>query len=192
MTFRSLLALLFTAFMSANAHANTVLSHFKAATEESVLSFEVLNDGNVLHGGFKNFDADITFHPEALDESSATVTVDMSSVYTENSNALATLSQKEWFNSDVFPKAVFSVNTFEFIEENRYQATGDLTLKDRKLPVIFYFTLHNFSSSSALITGTTILKRKEFGIGWESVQSVADDVKIIVTLKAVKTENDQN
>ncbi len=171
-------------FMPLVASAEPSIPHFKTVAQESSISFEVMWDGEVLSGSFKKFDIDIAFDPARLEQSSADVIIYIDSVSVANSDAQATLPEKDWFHSELFPIAKFHTTNFKLIEEKRYQAHGELTLKGQTVPVTLMFMLEDFSPSKAVITGATVLNRTNFGVGWKNTESVSDKVTVNVSLIA--------
>ena len=67
---------------------------------------------------------------------------------------------------------------------NRYEAAAKLTIKNITLPITLRFTLDEFNTKAANITGEATLKRKDFKIGWDDTKSVSDEVKVKIALKA--------
>lgn len=169
--------------ISAQAQAAEPLA-FNLLPSGSAIRFEVLRDGKTLTGSFPDFSARISFHPDALVASKAEVTIKTGSVTIESSDAQGMITDKEWLSSKAFPQATFVTESFTSLGGNRYEAQAKLTLKGVTLPMTFYFTLNEFGDASAKITGEASLMRKDFHIGWANTDSVADEVKIFVTLNA--------
>ena len=142
-------------------------------------------NGEPLTGKFKEFDIDVAFHPEMLEKSSVDVTIPLEHVAVDNGDVQTTLPQEEWFNSKNFPISHFHAENFSHISENKYQADGELTLKNVTLPLSIIFTLDEFAQSQAKISGSAQIKRNEFGIGWKSTDAVADLVNVKFTLNAL-------
>jgi len=158
---------------------------FKISPKDSHIKFQASQGGSNINGEFKNYTSDIKFNPEALDKCAAKVTIDIGSFVVDDSNAKTNLGTKEWFDTALFPQAVFEASKFKSLGDKKYEATGTLTIKGQAKPTTLIFTLNEFSKTTASITGETIIKRKDFKIGEESTDSVKDDVKVSIEIKAI-------
>jgi len=158
---------------------------FVMVPAESSIRFEVMQGTGPVKGGFEKFGADISFHPDALEQSKATVVIETGSMFLSDAEAQATAVNNEWVDITSYPTATFTTDTFNIMGAGSYQAMGSLTMKGVTIPVTLSFTLDQFSEKEAKITGTATVKRRDLKIGWEDTKSVADEVKIFVNLKAV-------
>lgn len=174
----------FMALLAFNSYAAEPVA-FRPVPAESSIAFEVMQGTAKIAGAFTHFTAQIAFHPEVLDKSSAMVEVNTGAVTISNGEAGSALSKPEWLDITQFPKANFTANGFKLLGGNRYEATGTLTLKGVAVPVTLDFTLLEFSLTQARIMGEATLKRRDFGIGWEDTKAVADEVKVMIAVKAV-------
>lgn len=170
-------------FFAFPAYAAPVV--FDVVPSESSIRFEVMQGTAKISGQFAVFTAQIAFHPEALAASKAVVTVDMASVTASDDEAQAMLAKEEWLNPKAFPQAIFTSESFKSLGDKHYEALGKLTLKGMVMPVVLSFTLDAFSPTAAAITGEMTLHRKDFHIGWDDTTSVADEVKLLVAVKAI-------
>ena len=171
-------------FMAAPAFAAKP-SAFKILPADSHIKFQATQGGAAINGEFKTFTADINFHPDALAESSVKVTIDTGSYNVDDNDAKGALKDKEWFDVKGFPQAVFEAKSFKSLGNKKYEAAGNLTIKGHSEPVVLSFILAEFSEKSAAIAGELVLKRRAFKIGEDSTDSVKDDVKVVVEVKAV-------
>lgn len=154
------------------------------ALPESHIKFQATQGGAAVNGEFKNFTADINFHPEALAASKAIVTIDTGSVISGDKDAQEALPGAEWFNVKSFPQAVFETTSFKFLGGNKYEALGNLTIKGHSEAVTLSFILNEFSPTKSAVTGEVVIKRKAFKIGEESTDSIKDEVKVTIDIKA--------
>ena len=161
---------------------------FVPVREKSEIRFEATQNDVPVQGGFDSFAADIAFHPEALATSKVKITVDMASVFADYDEIAETLKTAEWFDSGDFPQAVLETESFTALGEQRYEAKATLSIKDHKMPVTLHFTLNAFNDTQANVSGEAILKRTDFGIGWEDTDSVKDDVKVKFSVMARAAE----
>ncbi len=167
------------------AHAQPVPVAFDIVPAESSVRFEVMQGTAKITGQFPAFTAHIMFHPEALISSKVDVTVDMNHITMDNTEAQQMLAQEEWLSPKAFPNAEFTTQSFKSLGDKRYEAQATLTLKGVAIPLVLAFTLDEFSPAAALMQGEVTLHRKDFHIGWDDTKSVADEVKVLVKVKAV-------
>ncbi len=107
----------------------------------STLSFESSAEGAAFEGHFDHWTADIHFDPKALASSKVTVEVDTASIATGDSGRDQTAQGGDWFFPAMFPKAVFVSHSIKDLGGGKYEADGDLTLRDKTQPLALPFTL---------------------------------------------------
>jgi polyisoprenoid-binding protein YceI len=157
---------------------------FDIIPDQSHIKFQAMQGKSAINGEFKNFVAEIDFHPESLATSHVKVTIDIASITVGDSEAESNLKSKDWFDTASFPQAVFESKSFKSLGDKRYEANGNITIKGHTEPITLTFTLNEFSSASAYITGTAVLKHKAFGMGEPNNNSVRDEVSVAVDVKA--------
>lgn len=164
-------------------------STWKMVPSESSLSFTATQNGAPVTGKFTKFTGDIHFDPKQLDQSHVKIIVDVSSISDAYNQLSDTLKTPEWFNSKVFPQAVFEAKEFSKTGDNTYQAKGKLTIRDKTQPVTLTFTQEEYTATKAKMKGETTIQRTAFGVGqgeWADTKAVKDDVHIDFTVAAVK------
>lgn len=178
--------LLFLCFVlySIAAHADQKPISFHLLPSESHIKFQATQGGAPIKGEFKNFVADINFHPEALSQSKVKVIIDMSSFVVDDKDAKDSLANAQWFNVTSFPQAIFEAESFKFLGDKKYEALGKLTIKGHAEPTTLSFTLNEFSKTNSHVIGVAILKRKAFNVGEESTDSIMDEVRVDIDIKA--------
>jgi len=156
---------------------------------ESTLTFTATQNGAPVTGQFTNFTGDINFDPTQLDKSNVKIVVNVGSISDAYHVLSDTLKSAEWFNTKVFPQAVFQSTGFTKTGDKTYQAKGTLTIRDKTQPIVLTFTQEEYSQTKAKMTGSTTIKRTAFGIGqgeWSDTKAVKDDVKINFTVSAIR------
>jgi len=179
------LVFIFSLFFAGSAMAE----NWKVIPQESKIEFKATQNHSPVTGGFPKFDAEINFSPEDLAGSNVKITVDLNEITASYDEASKTLKTADWFAVDVFPKAVFEAGSFTKTATNEYEAVGDLTIRDKKVPVKLKFTLDDYSAKAATAKGSTMLSRNAFGIGqgdWQKTDVVKDEVEVTFTIKATK------
>jgi polyisoprenoid-binding protein YceI len=162
---------------------------WKIVPGESSLTFTATQNGAPVTGTFTNFSGDINFDPAKLDKSNIKIVVDMGAISDPYNQLADTLKAADWFNAKMFPQAVFQSSGFTKTGDKTYQANGKLTIRDKTQPVVLNFTLEEFSPTNAKITGNTVIKRTDFGVGegqWSDTKTVKDDVQVNFKISAVK------
>ena len=131
---------------------------------ESHLGYELLFAGSEVDGEFTGFDARIQFDPEMLDTSRFLVVVDLQFIETEDEEHSTALRGPEFFEIDVFPVARFEAAEFRHIAANQFEGTGQLTIRDRTLPLVLPFSFDT-NGAGATLAGEVVISRLEFGVG---------------------------
>ncbi len=162
---------------------------WKIVPSESNLSFTANQNGAPVTGTFKNFTGEINFDPNQLTESSVKIIVDVGSISDPYNQLSDTLKAPEWFNIKFFPQAIFQSSHFVKTGDKIFQAKGNLTIRDKTLPITLTFTQEEYTQSKARMKGSTTIKRTAFGVGqgeWADTKTVKDDVQIDFTVTGKK------
>ena len=131
---------------------------------ESYLGYELLFAGSDVDGEFTSFDARIQFDPEMLDTSRFLVVVNLQFIEAEDDEHATALRGPEFFEIDVFPEARFDATEFRHIAGNEFEGTGQLTIRDRTLPLVLPFAF-DANDAGATLAGQVIISRLEYGVG---------------------------
>jgi polyisoprenoid-binding protein YceI len=157
--------------------------------EASSLSFTATQNGAPVTGQFKKFTGEINFDPANLSENNVKIIVDLASITDAYNQLSDTLKTPDWFNTNIFPQAIFQSSHFVKTGNKTYQSTGTLTIRDKTLPVTLTFTQQEYTPAKAVIKGNTTIKRTAFGVGqgeWADTNTIKDDVQVSFTVTAVK------
>jgi polyisoprenoid-binding protein YceI len=152
----------------------------------STLEFESAWGGQPVRGRFDRWRAEILFSPEALDRSKITVTVDVASVNTGDTQRDTTLPSEDWLDGARHPKAVFAATRFSKLGEGRFAAQGTLQLKGVSRPVTLPFHL-DIAGGRAEARGAVAIDRTNFGVGqgeFASTDQIPGKVTVSVDVKA--------
>lgn len=155
----------------------------------STLAFATTWSGDAVEGRFERWTADIRFSPEALDRSRVSVSIDLASVNTGDSQRDASLPTSDWFDAAAHPKAIFTATRFEKTGEGRFIAHGRLSLRGVSKPQELPFRLQ-IDGDRAQVSGVTSLDRTAFGVGqgeWTSTDQIPARVTVRIALKARRT-----
>ncbi len=168
--------------------AYAMAPEWQIVPEESAITFTGIQNSSPLQGAFTTFTAKIFFDPDALTSSKVDLIVDMNSLAMSYAEAKSTLQSSDWFNIKLFPKAEFKAFQWKRLSDERFQAIGTLTIRDKTVPVTLNFKTENFGNNKKGITGSTLIKRTAFGVGqgdWAGTDEVKDDVTVNFKIVAV-------
>lgn len=131
-------------------------------------------------GQFRRFDAAIAFDPKDLAHAKFDVTVDITSLDTQNSERDHTALGAEFFDASKFPKAHFVTTAFDKAAGGKVIADGTLTLHGISKPVALTVTFTP-RGNAATLDVTAQLKRLDFGIGtgqWADPSMIGNGVTV--------------
>lgn len=154
----------------------------------SRLGFSGTQTGVKFKGRFTRYAAQIVFDPDRLDASHITVTVDLASAATGDTQRDTALPGKDWFDVADFPQAKFETTTIRRQGASTYKSVGQLTIRGVTMPVALTFALQR-DGSVAHAVGHADLVRSAFGIGqgaWASGQWVALPVDVDLDIVATR------
>ena len=192
-TLRKMLPLLALGFLipAMPAQAVAAAPDWEVLAAESHISFSGKQMGSTFEGQFKTFAATIAFDPAHLDQSKVTVSIDVASATTQDAERDRNLGESDWFNTGAFPKATYTSRTFRKLEDGRYEAEGDLTIRDKTLPITFLFTLAIAQTPDdkerAVMDASLVLKRLDFNLGlgeWKDPTVIENDVPVSLHIVA--------
>ncbi len=158
--------------------------------QKSEVAFEASGSGYNTKGTFKSYKTDIEFDPDAPDQASVHVTLDMRSASTGAPDTDQTLQSEDFFNPGHYPTAEFAARGAKPDGDGKYIFDGRLTLKGVTKPVTLPFSI-DVAEGTAAVKAQTTINRLEFGIGPESVAGLAVDkeVKLTIDLTATRLDN---
>ncbi|RDI42101.1 YceI family protein [Aquicella lusitana] len=169
--------------------AKAEVSEWQILSGESSITFSGIQNNAPISGKFKKFNGIIVFDPDQLSASKVRIVIDINSVSTSYSDLTSALLTSDWFNAKRFPEAVFEANHFTKTGENKYEAKGNMTIRDKTVPIKITFEGEPLSDNKWRAKGSTILKRLVFGIGqgeWESTDEVKNEVKVNFSITAIR------
>jgi len=146
------------------------------------IGFETQWSGSTLTGHFREWEADISFGRNALDQSRATVRIQTGSITTGQPQPDGALPGEDWFAVQTFPTATFNASKFTRAG-NGFEATGTLMIRGQSRPITLPFTL-NITGDTARMRGSVVIDRIAYGVGWPTVDDVPAEVKVSIDLTA--------
>ncbi|VVP66409.1 Protein YceI [Pseudomonas fluorescens] len=145
----------------------------------STISFTYNQMGSRVYGTFGKFEGNLAFdtlHPEAAH---ARLVIELNSIDAGSEDANSELQKPEWFDTASYPVATFASTRIKDLGDNRYQFTGNLTLRGLTREVAVPVHLKS-ERAIGIFDGELVLKRSDFRIGageWAD-SMVSDDIDI--------------
>ncbi|MEM9171720.1 MAG: YceI family protein [Pseudomonadota bacterium] len=154
----------------------------------SYIQFTAYQAGAAFNGRWEQWQADLRFDSESLEQSEFDVRITISGVNTQDAERDQTLLDSEWFDAAQFPQVQFKTRNFA-AKETGFTATATLTVKGTAHPVMFNFTITQ-AANNRVLTGTATLDRLALGIGtgeWTDTEWVGQmvdvEVKVVATVE---------
>ncbi|MFI4889936.1 MAG: YceI family protein [Steroidobacterales bacterium] len=148
--------------------------------DKSAVSF-VFREMNVpVDGRFRKFAAQVSFDPARPELAKAAIDVDLASIDTGSDEADGEAVGKAWFDTKSYPQAHFVSTGFKALGGNRYEVTGQISIKGRmrEISAPFAFTPQR---NGAAFDGSFTFKRADFALGegsWADFGTVANEIQV--------------
>ncbi|NBW70026.1 MAG: polyisoprenoid-binding protein [Bacteroidetes bacterium] len=165
----------------------------------SAISFEARHFFTSVPGAFEEYEANIAFDPENLEESSLSVSIDVASINTKNERRDGHLMTADFFEAETYPNISFTSEKIVSTGDNNFEAHGKLTIKEVTTDFVMPFTLLGVMDSpfqeNTLIAGFTSefsLMRNDYGVGtgdWVSDAIIGDEIKVKVDVEVNTAKN---
>jgi polyisoprenoid-binding protein YceI len=172
---RIALALALATGLSAQA-----IEYNQVQADKSSVAFVYQQMGVSVDGRFKKFSSQLSFDPARPAASKATFDVDLASVDTGAPEGDEEVAGKQWFNTKAFPTARFISSSVKQLGGNRYEVTGQLSIKGKTQDVVVPATF-SAQGNTGVFEGAFTIRRADFSIGegsWAKFDIVANDVRI--------------
>lgn len=151
-----------------------------------------------IHGKFNDFTGHIEFDGKNIEKGSATVTVQIASIDTDNEERDKHLKSPDFFDATKFPTMMFKTKKVVKGEGNKFQLVGDLTIKDVTKEVVFDCEFHGtvndpWGNTRAGFSAVAKINRQDFKLKWSKKLDtgglvVGDEVTINLEIEAVKAK----
>ena len=149
-----------------------------------------------VRGTFDKYTSTLVLDGDHPEQSSAEVSIDVSSVDTRDANRDAHLKSPDFFDVEKHPQMTFTSTKVELVDDQTVNITGDLTIRDVTKPVTipFNFTgsaVDPFGNQRAGFEGQVTVNRKDWNLNWNAVLEaggvlVADKVNLELDVSAIK------
>ncbi|MBP5988186.1 MAG: YceI family protein [Azonexus sp.] len=172
---RILLSLALASALSAHA-----VEYTQVQPDKSAVNFVYKQMGVAVDGKFRKFSSQLSFDPAKPTAGKATFDVELASVDTGAPEGDDEVAGKPWFNTKAFPTARFVSSSVKALGGNRYEVTGQLSIKGKTQDVVVPATF-TAQGNSGVFEGAFTIRRADFSIGegaWAKFDIVANDVQI--------------
>ncbi|HEY8446612.1 MAG TPA: YceI family protein [Thermomicrobiales bacterium] len=146
-------------------------------------------------GHFHGVTGTITLDEADLTQSSAEVTIDAATIDTRDPKRDEHLRSADFLDVEHYPTITFKSTKIESVGENRFKATGDLTIRGVTRPVVLDIELQGRTKSpwGQEVIGLRAegkINRSDFGLNWNVALEaggflVGDEVKLIAEVEAI-------
>lgn len=172
---------------------NMIADTWDIDRSHSNISFSITHFFTPVDGSFEEYNADIQFDPNDLENSSIDVTIPVASINTKNERRDNHLKSEDFFNTSEWPNIEFVSNRIEQAGDNEFVAHGELTIRDVTREFELPFTLlgvmdHPMQDGKKVagISANAELNRTDYGVGvgdWAATAVVGDEVNIRLNLE---------
>jgi len=144
-------------------------------------------------GTFGDYTGDIEFAPENLEAGKASITVQVTSVDTDDAKRDDHLRSPDFFDVAQYPTMSFTSTKVHGLEGNKFKMTGNLSIRDIIKEVTFDCVFHGViddpaGNTKAGFTATATINRQDFDVKWNKTLDaggvvVGNDVDITLELE---------
>ncbi len=143
-------------------------------------------------GSFRIFDGTVEHTKPDYSDAKINFTVDVNSIDTDNEKRDNHLKSDDFFNAEKFPQMKFEGTSFKPLGNNKYQLTGNMTIRDVTKPVTFDVsyggTLKTGQGSKAGFKARSSINRFDYNLKWDRATEtgslvVDKEVQIVINLE---------
>ena len=146
-------------------------------------------------GHFAGVSGTILVDENDLTDSSVEVEIDASSVDTREPNRDAHLKSADFFEVEKYPTIKFKSTEIKKVDDETYNVTGDLTIRDVTRPVVLETTYNGritspWGTQVMSVSAETNINRKDYGLTYNVALEtggfvVGDRIKISIEVEAI-------
>jgi polyisoprenoid-binding protein YceI len=148
-----------------------------------------------MEGTFKVFDGTMDHSKPDFSDAQVSFSIDIASVNTDNERRDGHLKGDNFYNAEKYPKMTFTSTAVKPLGNNKYEMTGNLTIRDVTKPVVFQVThggvLTTSRGAKAGFKATTTINRFDYNLKWDRATEtgglvVSKEVAITVNVEMDK------
>jgi len=185
--------LLVLAFLFISIQSNAQATKWTVDKSHSNVNFTVTHMTiSEVEGTFKIFEGNVEHTKPDFSDAKINFQVDIASVNTENENRDNHLKGDDFFNAAQFPTMKFSSTSMKPLGNNKYQLSGNLTIRDITKPVVFDVsyggTVNTSRGKKSGFKAKTTINRFDYNLKWDRATEagglvVGKDVEIQINLE---------
>jgi polyisoprenoid-binding protein YceI len=178
-----------------NTAIATAVRTFQIDKSHSEATFQVRHLLTRVRGRFSDFAGSITLDEAHPEHSSVSVTIQAASIDTSEAARDAHLRSADFFAVDEFPTLTFASTAIAAKGGDRFEVTGDLTIRGVRKQVIVPVALLGkatdpWGNERIGFEAEFTVNRKEFGLLWNAALEtggflVGDEVRIALSVQAI-------
>jgi polyisoprenoid-binding protein YceI len=156
--------------------------------------FQVRHLLSKVRGRFSDFEGAIEFDEETPENSTVAFTVHTNSIDTNQPDRDTHLRSADFFSVEEFPTLTFRSTKITRRGENKYDVTGELTMRGVTrtvvIPVEYLGKAKDpWGNEKLAFEGEVTLNRKDYGLNWNAALEaggflVGDEVRVNISLQA--------
>jgi polyisoprenoid-binding protein YceI len=153
--------------------------------DKSEIRFMAKQLGVNVEGRFHKWKANVVFLPKDLAKSKAEFDIDLGSIDLASEDSEREVRDRVWFDTAKFPIAHFASTSIRDLGGDKYDVTGQLTLKGIKREIVVPVAVKKDATGNNVAEGTFNLKRLDFNIGeglWADTDTVKNEVVVRVRI----------
>lgn len=183
--------LLFAAIMATSSLALAADTYTIDGAHSSA-NFSVKHMGiSSVHGRFTQVGGTILFDEKAPEKSSVTAVIRTSSINTDNTTRDKHLNTPDFFDTATYPEIRFQSTSVRALGGDKYEAVGNLTIRDVTKQVEIPFTLAQGKGPKGEprlgVEGELAIDRYDYHVSYDPTgMGVGKDVKIELSVEAAK------
>ncbi len=154
----------------------------------SYIKFIATQAGADINGEWQEWSADIRFDETQLEASLFDVSVAVAAVETLDVDRDRTLQDLEWFDAENHPQVRYRARSFRQRPDGGFAASGSLTVKDGRSPVMLAFTVTR-AGGRYVLEGQAELDclALQVGIGeWADTRRIGQFVTVVVHVETIE------
>ncbi len=162
----------------------------------SAVAFKVKHLFTMVPGRFNAVGGVIVYDAQTVENSKVDVSIDATSINTENEMRDKHLRSGDFFETDKYPTIVFKSTKVKKAGEGKLEVTGDLTVRGVTKPVTLAVEIIGFGPGmDGKVRGgfhaTTQINRMDYNVSWNKTLDggsllLGADVPIDITIEAVQ------
>ena len=149
-----------------------------------------------VRGAFTDFAGEARLRPDDPPASTVQLRIRTASIDTGQPDRDAHLRSADFLDVETYPEMVFTSTEVAQVDDDVYQVTGDLTIRDVTRPVSIDFTLTGsaldpFGNLRVGFEGAVAIKRSEWGLTWNTPLDtggvlVSDRIQVEFDVSAIR------